>query len=149
MRTRIRHPWFLLGHLIALIGVLMLPVYRQLTDCLPSNLSGCALHDYLFIYCPVCGGTRAVEAILRLNFVAAFQWNAYVTLLVLLILSLDVIAWIRYARKKEPLLRIPAWGWIAFVLSLIGYFILRNYLMIAHGIDPTGDLGAFWKVVFK
>jgi len=147
MKTRIRHPWFLLGHLIVLLGGLLLPVYRYLIELLPAHLSGCALHDYLFLYCPVCGGTRAVEAIFHLDFMGAIRWNAYVTLLILSGIVFDVIAWVRYARRKTPLLQIPSWGWIVLASSLIGYFILRNYLMIVHGIDPTGDLGAFWAAV--
>lgn len=147
MKPRIRHPIFVFCHLIAVLGLLLIPLYRLLIGFLPSHLSGCMLHDYLFLYCPVCGGTRAVEALLHLDLIAALRWNAYVTLLILFALILDLIAWVRYARRETPLLRIPTWGWIAFASSLVVYFILRNYLMIVHGIDSTGDLGAFWAAV--
>lgn len=147
MKRRIRHPLFLLGHVAVILGVCLIPVYRLLIDLLPSHLSGCALHDYLFLYCPACGGTRAVEALLRLDLLAALRWNPYVTVSALVVLVLDGIAWVRYARGRTPLLRVPTWCWIALAASLVAYFVLRNYLMIAHGIDPTGDLGAFWAAV--
>ena len=147
MKGGIRHPLFLISHLLLPLSLPLIALYRYLVTLLPQHMTGCPLHDYLFLYCPVCGGTRAVEAMLRLDFLGAFYANAYVTLSVPVVFSLDVIAWVRYFRKKTPLLRIPAWGWIAFAASLVGYGILRNYLMIAHGIDPTGDLGAFWTAV--
>ena len=144
---RIKHLWFVLCHLLAVLAVALLPFYRYLMSVLPQRLLGCALHDYLFLYCPLCGGTRALEALMRLDVAGAFAWNAYVTLAVFAALVADAIAWVRYARGRAPLLRIPSWGWIVLAASLAGYFVLRNYLMIVHGIDPTGDLGAFWASV--
>ncbi|MBQ8310686.1 MAG: DUF2752 domain-containing protein [Clostridia bacterium] len=147
MKTRIRHPLFLLCHLIIMLGAILMPVYRALIALLPSQLFGCALHDVLFLYCPMCGGTRAVEALLHLDPWGAMCANAYVTVLLFVAVIADAVAWMRYFRKQEPLLRIPAWGWIAFAVTLSVWFVLRNYLMIAYGIDPTGDLGAFWAAV--
>jgi hypothetical protein len=147
MKKRIRHPLFLAAHLLLPLAFPLMALYRYLIALLPPHLTGCPLHDYLFLYCPVCGGTRAAEAILRLDFLGALRANAFVALAVPTVLVLDIVAWVRYARGKTPLLRVPTWAWIAFAASLVGYGILRNYLMLAHGIDPTGDLGAFWRAV--
>ena len=138
-----RYVWL---HVGALAAAILFPVYQWLTSRLPFPfLRGCFLHDYLHVYCAFCGGTRSVGAFLRLDFAAMLQYNALVPLLLLALVAVDVLALTRLLRGEETLFDLPRWCWIAGVAMLIGYMILRNYLMIAHGYDPVGDLGVFWR----
>ena len=149
MKTKLqqlRHPQFLMLHAAALIGALILPLYMKVASWLSSLFGGCIMHRF-FIYCPMCGGTRAVAALVRFDFLAAWNYNAFVVLLAFVVFALDVWAWVRYAQKKEPLIVLPRWSWIAFVVALVAFFILRNVLMIFFGIDPTGDLVYFWDAL--
>ena len=148
MKTKIqvRHPMFLAMHGVAILGVLLLPLYMTLTSWLSKIFGDCLMHRF-FIYCPLCGGTRALGALIRFDLVAALNYNAFVVLLCVVALALDVWAWVRYFQKKEPLILLPNWSWIVFCAVLVTYFILRNVLMIFFGIDPTGDLGFFWEAM--
>lgn len=138
---------FLLLHVgIVSIGLLF-PLYRWLLSRLPSTLVGCLMHDVFFLYCPLCGGTRAIAALLRLDFFAALRYNAFVTAVCLAALAVDVAAWICFFRRRFFRPQLPRWVPIMGILAFFGYWILRNWLMIAYGIDPTGDLGAFWAAV--
>ena len=132
-------------HVALAVALLLFPLYRLLADRVTDVLIGCFLHDRLFLYCPLCGGTRALAALLRLDLVEAFAHNAYVTVLAFLAIALDVWAFVRLCRGKRELLPMPGWAWIALAVSLVLYGVLRNYLMIVHGIDPVGDLGVFWN----
>ena len=134
---------------ILLLMLAALPLWVALANAMPDWLAGCLLHDRFFLYCPVCGGTRALMALLRLDLVSALALNPFVTLCTLGFLALDLLAWVRWLQKKNPFFRIPPWVWICFAVGMILYGILRNYLMIAHGIDPTGDLVGFWNAVGK
>ena len=134
-------------HGVILAGVLLFPVYRYAVDSLPPLLTGCVIHDRLFLYCPVCGGTRAVEALLRLDLLDALRLNTFVTLAILTAVVLDVMAWIRYAQKKMPLFCIRPWFWVVMAGGLVVYTVVRNLLMVVWGIDPTGDLGFFWRMI--
>ena len=137
---------YLLAHVGLLAVALLLPLYRSFAQSLSSVwFGGCLLHDLLFLYCPLCGGTRALEALLQLDSVTAFVCNPLAVVLILLALLLDVWALIRLLRGHSDLLPIPQWAWKILVAVLVLYGILRNYLMIAHGVDPLGDLGAFWQ----
>ena len=142
-RARKRYVWL---HVGALALALLFPVYQWLTSRfrLPF-LKGCFLHDYLHLYCAFCGGTRSVGALLRLDFAAMLQYNALVPLLLLALVAVDVLALVRLLRGREQLFELPRWCWIAGIAVPVGYAILRNYLMIAHGYDPVGDLGVFWR----
>ena len=146
MKTKLRHPIFLALHGAAILGTLLLPLYMKVASWLSGIFGGCLMHRF-FIYCPLCGGTRAVAALIRLDPVAAWNYNAFVVILAVIALGLDVWAWVRYFQKKEPLIILPKWSWIAFCTVLVAYFILRNALMIFFGIDPTGDLVYFWDAI--
>ncbi len=130
---------------VAIVAVcLLFPLYRYVMRLIPRNWLGCFVHDVLFLYCPLCGGTRAVASLLRFDLIGAFQCNAYVTLLVVVLLVLDILALVRLMQGKDRLLPVRRWLWILLIILLPLYCILRNYLMIAHGIDPVGDLGVIW-----
>ncbi len=146
MKTKLRHPIFLALHGAAILGLLLLPLYIKLSAALSGVFGGCIMHR-LFIYCPLCGGTRALSEIARFDFAAAWNHNAFVVIMCAVLLGLDVWAWVRYFQKKEPLVILPKWSWIAFGAAFGIYFILRKCLMIFFGIDPTGDLGYFWEAI--
>ncbi len=147
VKRKLRHPIFLGLHLCAVLLAVALPWLWKLTQSLPGIFSDCLMLRWLFLYCPLCGGTRAVMALLRLDVVSAFCYNAFVTVMAFVILTLDVVAWVRYFQKKDVLLRLPKWSWITASAILLAYWILRNYLVIVHGIDPTGDLAPFWVAI--
>ena len=140
---------YLLVHACLLAAVLLFPLYRIVAERITSHLMGCLIHDRFFLYCPLCGGTRAVSALLRLDLATAFANNAFIVILAILALAFDVWALIRLLRGHDNLLPLPGLVWIAFAVAMILYAVLRNYLMIVHGIDPVGDLGAFWKALKK
>ena len=136
---------YLLAHGILLLLLLLFPLYRTVTDRLSAITSSCMLHDFLFLYCPFCGGTRAAAALLRLDLAAALAANPLVTLLALAAIVLDLVALIRLLRGHTELIRLPAWLWIPLLVLFLAWGVLRNYLLIAHGYDPLGDLIGFWR----
>ncbi len=135
---------YALVHAAILLCLCLFPLYRTVAEKITSVLPGCFLHDRLFLYCPLCGGTRALAALLRLELRTAWELNAYVTVLVFLLLIFDLLSliWLLRGKTRPPRIPRPVWGVTAAALLVFG--ILRNYLMIAHGYDPAGDLGFFW-----
>jgi hypothetical protein len=146
MKINVRHSKFVIYHGIALLCVLLLPLLLKIVSWFSGIGGGCIMRRF-FIYCPLCGGTRAVGALVRFDFLAAWNYNPLVVLLSFACIALDLWAWVRYFQKKEPYILFPNWVWIALGAVLIIYFILRNCLMIFFGIDPTGDLVYFWDAV--
>lgn len=138
---------YILFHIYLLAAILLFPLYRYLTRLIPDAVTGCFLHDRLLLYCPLCGGTRAVWSMLHFDFVAAWNYNALVTASVPIIVLLDIVALVRLIKGKQRLLPFDGRLWIVLVILLVGYAALRNYWMIAQGYDPTGDLGLLWQAI--
>lgn len=78
------------------------------------------------LYCPFCGGLRAVHDLTRLDVIGALDRNP----LVVIALPLVLWAWVRWVRRAwtgRPVpLRLPHWyGWA--LLGVLGLFlVLRN-----------------------
>ena len=99
----------------------------------------CPLHDLLRIYCPLCGGSRAILSLLRFDLATAFRSNPAVLLSLPVVLFYYVRALVVFARGGAFSFRIPR-GWTIAILSVFAaFFILRNVLLLAFGFDPTGD----------
>lgn len=136
--------FFILLHAGILAAILLFPVYLFLTDLLPDRIPECFLHDFLFLYCPFCGGTRALGALLKLQVVDAFLYNPLVVLMAVFAIAVDLRAFVRLRRGEREIYPIPNWAWILSLVILIFYGVLRNFLMIRYGYDPLGDLARFW-----
>ncbi len=140
---------YLLFHAGLLLLLLLFPLYRAVASHVTQFVTGCVIHDRFFVYCPLCGGTRALDALLHFDLLAALRFNSFVAFAAVLAVVLDLIALARLLRGESRLLIFPNWAWIALAVLMLVYAILRNYLMIAHGYDPVGDLGGFWQAIRK
>lgn len=136
--------FFIWLHVGLLAAVLLFPLYRFLTDLVPKHIPECFLHDFLFLYCPFCGGTRALGALLKLQIGKALCYNPLVVLMAVAALAADVRAWIRLRRGKREIYPIPTLAWILAIAILVLYGVLRNVLLVRYGVDPLGDLFRFW-----
>ena len=132
------------AHLALFLGVLLFPRYLQVSTGLFSVFFGCILHDFAHLYCPFCGGTRSLGAILRGSFGEAFRFHALLPVFLLGALIYDGIILYRILKGEKLPLRIPKPLAIGVLVAIGGYWILRNVLLIAFGIDPIGDLYLYW-----
>ena len=100
----------------------------------------CVFLNKLHLYCPGCGGTRAVYALLNLDFVASFVYNPVVILGGIAYMYYDVRAIIAIYKKDEAYF-LKRKFILLMVLAgiLIAYFVIRNVLLI-NGIDLIGDV---------
>ncbi len=136
---------FIIVNASLLALLLLFPVYLFAVSLLPEFMTGCTMHDFMHIYCPVCGGTRAVSSLLHFNLLQALRENAGVVLLFFVFLGYDIAAFVRLIQKKKVIVKFPLWFLISLPSVLVAWYVLRIALLVFWGIDPTGDLGAFWR----
>jgi hypothetical protein len=148
MRIDRKSAWIWLGaHVILLIALLLFPLYRRIAEFLTVIFTSCILHDRFHLYCPLCGGTRALDALLSFDITSAFSFNPCVVLLALAFVAWDLRALIRLLRGEKSIYALPLWVWMTVIALTVGYGVLRNVLLVSIGYDPLGDLVGFWHTV--
>lgn len=89
----------------------------------------CPIFRYLHVYCPGCGATRALAALLHLRIAEALHYNALVVLLVPVLIAYFAVAYWK-ARHDEIFTwpRVPALGLTALLVMSAAFGLLRNFL---------------------
>ncbi len=139
--------WLVFGAVnLGLVGLILLvkcyltfvsiPVIKVLGQCLFAKT--------LHLYCPGCGGTRAVSALLRFDFLSSLRHNPLVLLFVSLFLYYDIKALINIIRGKDKVLGISAKLLFVILAIVLAFFVLRNALLLIWHIDPVGDFAEYW-----
>lgn len=88
----------------------------------------CVFHELTGFYCPGCGITRCLFALLRLDFYEAFMYNQLVFILLPFLVALIVYRIYLYVFDKQDkiLVKVPNMVWILLLVIVIGYGIVRN-----------------------
>ncbi len=130
---------------VLLVGLCCL--YFALVPKFPFLSVGCPVQRIFCLYCPGCGGTRAVKALLRGDLLTSVQSNPVVIWGVALCIW-QYIRMVRgYLHRDRACLRIPAWSWISLIVVILGFFVVRNLLLVFAGYDYLGDNAAFWAFI--
>lgn len=102
---------------------------------IPEQIAGCVMLRVSGLYCPGCGGTRAVVAMLKGDFVHSVLYHPavlYGTTLFLVYFVSQTLMRITKGKVKGLSMK-PLYLYI--LLAIIGVnFIVRNVLLLAFGI---------------
>ncbi len=111
-----------------------------------DRFSFCFFGKFFHLYCPVCGCTRAMWSLLRLDILGALRANPTTLYLCLTALYYDFFwFWRVFIQKDNSKIlkasKIPS-RFIPVVVLL--FCLLRNIVLVFWGVDPLGDMVAFW-----
>ena len=134
--TRRRWIIFIAVNIAALLAIPMFMIYFNLTST--NGVAECALHRVLNLYCPSCGGTRALWSMLTLNIWASILYHPMVLLGAALFLYCDIRAFISIVRKEEYVIHLSRLLGFGYIGLIVGFFVLRNVLLLL-GVDLVGD----------
>lgn len=102
--------------------------------------SECYFRTHWKIYCPGCGGTRALEALLQGKIMESFIYNPIVLMFLGDIILMETFKLYEKSKKeigKTAEFRIKINS--GFLLFIFVFFLFRNYLLYGWGIDVLGD----------
>lgn len=103
-------------------------------------LKECSFHAKYQLYCPGCGGTRAAIALLEGNIIESLRYNPITLLLIIDIALMTIIDLAKKLSKgKYVFSQIRLFYNVTFLVFIVVYSLLRNYLLVAYGIDWVGD----------
>ena len=108
----------------------------------------CIFNNKFHFYCPGCGGTRALNSLLKLSLLDSFLCHPIVLYLAFIFIYYYVKAAIFLLAKKEY----PKFHFNYSVLYIglsiiIINFLLKNILAIYFNIDYLGDISSFWQSI--
>ena len=124
---------FFLLNLLTLATVL---AYSGITSTLLSrDVSVCYFYNATHLYCPGCGGSRSLLALLRLDFLSSFLLFPALIPSVALFLYFDFTVLFSVLRDDfSPVRRFPAKLLILIPVIILINFVIRNSLLLC-GID--------------
>ena len=95
----------------------------------------CVFYKTFSLYCPGCGGTRALSALLEFNIIKSFILYPPILITVGFILYIDTLGVISLIKKSyAPIRSFKGRYTVIIPISIMLFFILRNILKI-YGID--------------
>ena len=130
---------FVLSNLAALAAVFLYLLFMSIYDA-ESAEPICNFQRIFHIYCPGCGGSRSLRALVRLDLVSSFICFPPLPL------SLPILGYAEYLLVRgiidsdaRRILKFKPWILIIPAAMIILNFLARNVLLL-NGIDVLGDI---------
>jgi len=128
--------FFVVGIILAAIAIVIAALFALFPEMFARFRFPCMFHEITGLYCPGCGGTRAVKALLGGHVVNSFLYNPVV------IYSVVMYIWFMGSQFLERLTGGKVKGlkyrhlylWLALVIVVVNCLI-RNTLLVKCGIS--------------
>lgn len=118
----------------------MMLLYDFLQKILTFFSDGCYFRTHWRLYCPGCGGTRALLELVQGNIVQSLQYNPITIFFFLDVLVTTILCIVEKKCKKYSTATIRMIINSAFLIFIIIFSVARNYLLYRLGIDVLGDI---------
>lgn len=124
---------FIIGIVAFFVGGGLMLLFKTATHYLPPI--PCFFSNFLGIYCPGCGGTRAVEALFHGHFLLSLWYHPLVPYTAVIYLGFMITQGLHRIGVK----RVQGWKfhirylWIALGIIIVN-FIVKNILRLCFGI---------------
>ena len=100
----------------------------------------CVIKRAFGFYCPACGGSRSLAALLRLDFIDSFILYPPLLISALVILSCDIRLFLSVIKNTDKYTKnYKYYPFIIIPVSIILNFIIRNIFLFS-GVDYIGDI---------
>lgn len=138
---------FVLMSVLLALGLVFLLIYHlaNIRFYDPQG-SSCGLKMYFHLYCPGCGGTRALDAFLHGHLIHSFMLQPVIMYLFTYFLSYYIPALFLQTglRKKKINYNFYLYELFGLLALIILFFIGRNLLLVYAGYDYIGECIRFW-----
>ena len=129
LKTRKRLIFFLVAFnsSILLISLLYNLVFEE--KMLEVFRSGCVFLNLFGYYCPGCGGSRSLNALLNFNIIKSFIYYPASPYTALLILDLDIRALISVIKNENFVKGFRYYSFVGVPVIIMLNFLVRNILL--------------------
>lgn len=123
-----------------LVPPLVFPLFFLMEKLVGAGvLPGCPARIYLHLYCPGCGGSRALHLFMQGHFLTSFLYHPIVLYGAAVYLPFMVTQTAKYVTKGRIKGMPMRMGYLYGALAVIGInWVVKNALLIGWGIDLLG-----------
>lgn len=128
-----------LGAIILLVLVLFLSIIHFYQVNYQFFLLPCLFYKITGLYCPGCGGTRSVQALLNGHLVSSIRYNPivlYGVFIYLWYMISNTIEHVSMHKIKIGMKYRDIYLWVGLAILILFCFI-RNFLLLVYDIDFT------------
>lgn len=141
----LRSGWFITANIVIVCVIAMFIAYRFYHVKIVFGFAPCFFAEKLHMYCPGCGGTRAVLALLNFRIIRSILCQPMVAYGAGLCTYYYIGAIITIVKNNgKTYCKFKDWTLWLLLIILVVFFIVRNVLLIFWGIDYLGDLREYW-----
>ena len=102
-------------------------------------IGSCAFLSAFGFYCPGCGGSRSLNALLHLDFLNSFIYYPPIIITALIILYVDIRIIISIIKNEDSVGKIGYKIFLIIPITIILQFAVKNILLLC-GIDILGNV---------
>ena len=130
------------------VFLILVVIYCAIVNIFGVSLSSpmpCLFKEYTHLYCPGCGGTRAVHSMLKGHIIRSLEENA---------IAVPVFAFILYyfigvtlavkSKGTRIYFHLHKWMIVVLIILVLWVSVGRNLAVVYLGYDPIGDVKGFW-----
>ena len=131
-----------------LLLFLIFLVYYHITDMSFYITNGSCGMKYLFhLYCPGCGGTRAIDMLLHGRILKSLMYHPIIVYLALFFLSYYIPTFLQFVGLYKRKINYMTYIYIliGMLIVIVVHFIVRNVLLTCFGIDYIGECISYWS----
>lgn len=114
-------------------------IYNFLKDILTVFSEDCYFKVHWKIYCPGCGGTRALLELVQGNFIQSIKYNPIVIFFLIDIILMSILGIVERKNGKYFTASFRKIINIIFLAFIVVFSLMRNYFLYGYGIDVLGD----------
>lgn len=127
--------FFIINASLALAAIALVIVAKITSENALSELTDCPAHKLFGLYCPFCGGTRAIGSLLKGDVLASLTYNPAILPGIVAFIGYDIVVFKNIITNKSPIIHIHKPVWISLVVILLINWIVRNMLLLVWNID--------------
>ena len=120
---------------LALSGIALVILAKLSSGTWLSLVTDCPMHMIFVLYCPLCGGTRALGSLLRGEILNSLIYNPAVLPSLIAFIAYDILALRAILRNEDKIVYIHKSVWIPILVLVTLNFIVRNALLLIWDID--------------
>ncbi len=120
---------------LVLSGIALVILAKLSSGTWLSIITDCPMHMIFGLYCPLCGGTRALGSLLRGDILNSFIYNPAVLPSLIAFVVYDIRSFRAILRDEKKIIYIHKAVWIPLLILIGLNFIIRNALLLIWNID--------------